>query len=132
MNTLIVVFLGIIALAALLNAVVFAALAVGARKATSGLDTLSLQAERKLPELGRKVASMTERVAGYSARAAAFAHRTEPKVEAVANAAQRTTGKVRSAIHWPFASRHNALVLAHAVQRAAQVYATARPRPSAT
>jgi hypothetical protein len=129
MNTLIIVFLGIIALAALVNAVVFAALAVAARKATSGLDTLSQTAERRLPEWGAKVSTWTGRLAGYSAKAAALAHDTEPKVQAAAEAAQRTTGRVRSAIHWPFASSRNALVMAHALQRAFEVYN--RPRPQA-
>ena len=84
METLVQVFLGIIALGAVLQAGFVAALAIGVRRAEAELDAFEADFDRKVLPLTRRVAGVTEGLVGASDGAVDQARRLEIRVSQLA------------------------------------------------
>ena len=126
MSPLIAVFLGIIALCALIQAAVFAALAVASWKAAGRVETLADRAETELLGLGRKIEDMTIKVETLSRKAEEAMARTEPLVDKVADRTERAGAAVRRAAEIPFVPFKNGSALLSGMLRAFEVYRQVR------
>jgi hypothetical protein len=130
MDPLIVVFLGIIAFCALVNAVVLTVAAVVGWKAAARLDTLAERAESEIGRLGQKVEQLTARVETLARQAHETMARTEPAVDRAAARTERAGSAIRRAVETPGAALRNGGALLHGVMRAIDAYRYLR-RPAA-
>jgi hypothetical protein len=119
MNPLIVVFLGIIALGALVQAALLAALTVMTVKAGSRLRELEARARTDIPRWGLKAREVGMRTAALSARARSMAARAEGSVDA---SVARAQGVARWALRRFFPAVTEGLAVAHGVRKAVAVY----------
>ena len=129
MDPLIVVFLGIIAFCALVNAVVLTAAAVIGWRAAARMDALALRAESEIVRVGQKVENLTERVETLARQAHETMARTEPMVDGVAARTERAGSAVRHAAESPGAALRNGGAILHGVLRAVEAYRQLR-RPA--
>jgi hypothetical protein len=127
MNSTTVVFLGIIAFCAVVQALFFAVAAYASVKAASRLDSLALKAQGDLARIGRQVEDATARLESLSVKARETVARTEPLVADMAARAERASGAVRRSIELPFVPVRNGSALLHGVLRAFEVYRDGRP-----
>ena len=130
MDPLIVVFLGIIAFAALVNAIVLTVAAVIAWKASARIDTLAQRAENEMGRLGQKVEHLTARVETLARQAHETMARSEPVVDRVASRTEQAGDAVRRAVESPGAALRNGSAILHGVLRAVEAYRYLR-RPAA-
>jgi hypothetical protein len=89
MNPLIVVFLGVIALGALVQAALLAALAVFTVRANRRLTELHARARTQIPLWGQKTRDATRRAAALSETARSFSVRHQGAVDAGAAGARK-------------------------------------------
>jgi hypothetical protein len=122
MNTLGLVFLGIIALCGLIQAGFFLAATIAALRAAARLDALVDRAEREWPELGRRLTDVTAQIAEASVKAQAAAERTHQAVEKVAAVTDRASHAARTAAQLPLKPLRTGSALWQALRRAVAVY----------
>jgi hypothetical protein len=127
MNTTTVVFLGIIAFCAVIQAIFFAGVAYASLKAASKLDALALKAQTDLARIGQKVEEAAAKVEALSVKARETVERTEPAVAAFSARAERASDAVRRAVEMPFVPVKNGSALLHGVLKAVEVYRDTRP-----
>src|SRR5688572_26454886 len=101
MNTLGIVFLGIIALCALIQAAFFVAATVAVLRATARLDAFAERADREWPEIARRLTDATAQVADASRKAQAAAERAQEVVETFAAGTERAAMVARKAAELP-------------------------------
>ena len=130
MSPLIVVFLGIIAFCALVQAVFFVAAAVASWKAASRLDAWADRAEQELAAQGHRMEQLTARIETLSRQAHEALVRAEPVVDSVAVRTERAGEVLRHAAGLPFVPFRNGAALLHGVLRAVEAYRHLR-RPRA-
>jgi hypothetical protein len=122
MNSLAIVFLGIIAVAALLQAAFFIAAAYFVLRATARVDALADRAEREWPGLVQRVTEATSDLVEASRNARAAAERAQKTVEMVATATDRASDTARRAAQLPLVPLRMGGALWQAVRRAVDVY----------
>jgi hypothetical protein len=118
MDPLSTFFLAVIALCTLVNALFFAALAVGALMATAKVDELAVRAERDWPQVREKIEKATAQAVALTSMARVAALRAESTADSFAAASERASTiarKVASPVK-------NAIALTHAVRRAVGIY----------
>jgi hypothetical protein len=129
MTPAILVFLGIIALCSLVQAVFFAGLAFASWKAAARVDDLADRAQTDLTRIADKVEGLTARLETLSRQARETLERTEPIVTKVAERAERASAAVRRTAERPFVPIQNGSALVHGLLRAVETYRGAR-RPA--
>jgi hypothetical protein len=130
MNTLSIVFLGIIAAGALMQAAFFAAAAWASWMAARRIDDWAERAERALTEQSERVEQLTARVEALSRQAHEALRRTEPVVDSVAERTERVGEVLRHAAALPFVPWRNGAALVFGLLRAVDVYRHLRRRPA--
>jgi hypothetical protein len=129
-NPLIAVFLGVIALAALMQAMFFLGATIAGWKAMTYLDTLTTRAESELVKLSGKLDQLSRQVEDLTRQAHEKVARTEPLVDTAAANTWRAGHAVRRAVESPQTTLQKGTALLHGVLRAVEAY-RALKRPSA-
>jgi hypothetical protein len=126
MNTLLVVFLAVIALCALVQAVFFAVAAVATLRAAARLDALTNRLEREWPEVRLRVESLSEDVAEVSRKARDLAERTELTADRVATATERAGHLVRAVASLPIGPVVRVVAVVRAIRYGLRVFRSMR------
>jgi hypothetical protein len=129
-NPLIAVFLGVIALAALAQAMFFLGATIAGWKAMTYLDTLTTRGESEIVKLGGKLDHLSRQVEELTRQAHESVVRTEPIVDAAAVKTWRAGHSVRRMVESPQTTLQKGTALLHGVLRAVEAY-RALKRPSA-
>jgi len=121
-SPLIPVFLGIIAVTALLHAVFLAGATFAIWKGLSYLGAVSSRAETEITKLGQKLDKLTAQVETLSRQAHETMARTEPMVDSAASRAWRTGHSVRRMVETPQTTLQKGTAILNGVLRAVETY----------
>jgi hypothetical protein len=122
MNTLGIVFLGIIALCAVVQAGFFLVATVGVLRAAKRIDTLADRAEREWPELSRRLTDATTEVVALASEARQVAERANRTLEKMAAVTEGASRAARTAAELPLKPLRTGQALWQAFRRAISVY----------
>jgi hypothetical protein len=126
MNTLLIVFLAVIALCAVVQAAFFAVAAAATLKAAARLDAMTERIEREWPEVRTRLESLSEDVAEVSRKARDMAERTEYAADRVASVTERAGSIVRAVAALPIGPVARVVAVARAIRYGLQVYRSVR------
>src|SRR5262245_32954047 len=101
MNTLSVVFLGVIAAATLAQAVLVAVACIQLSRAGSRMGALADELERDWPPLRERLSTACDELTAFSQSARAVAVRTESAVSRVTSTAEHAGGFIRAVAGFP-------------------------------
>jgi hypothetical protein len=122
MNTLGVVFLGIIAVCALIHVTLVSAAVMAGRKAAARLDALVARVEGEWPRLELQLTDTTKRLGEAAQRAEAAATSVERVVDKVTSATGLAASVALAAAGVPRHPVRTGMALWNAVRRAVAVY----------
>jgi hypothetical protein len=121
-ETLIVVFLGLIAAALIVQTAFMAVTFSRLSKAAERLRQLADELERQWPPLRERIAAACDEIAALSQSARSVAQRTESVVDRVTSTAEHAGGLIRAVTGWPVTPWGRVAAVVRAIRRGIEFY----------